>query len=100
MQQAAAARAAELDELAQNMAAAQQKLADELRWVDEEHMRTQSEAETKVSTSLEAIRTDTSSSIEHIVNPLIFEELLNSNLIHQVKLLPSPSDDVSVTFFF
>ena len=36
------------------------------RWVDEEHVRVQSEADSKVSAALEAIRTDTGASIAEL----------------------------------
>ena len=47
LSQAAAQREVEIGEIAEVQAAAQQKLSDELRWVDEEHMRNRAEDEGK-----------------------------------------------------
>jgi hypothetical protein len=52
----AAGRAADMGEVAEAQAAAQQKLSDELRWVDEEHMRCRAEDESKFSTSVKSVR--------------------------------------------
>ena len=45
-------------EVSELIAASQQKLSDELRWVDEEHMRCRSEDESKVSTTLGGLRAE------------------------------------------
>ena len=66
MAEVATAREAEMVELAEAQAAAQQKLSDELRWVDEEHMRCRAEDDSKVTSSVEALRQETSASIAEI----------------------------------
>ena len=64
--QAAAAREAEVVELTEAQAAAAQKLSDELRWVDEEHMRCRAEDDSKVTAALEAVREETSGALDEL----------------------------------
>jgi len=64
--EAAAAREVEIAELTEAQAATAQKLSDELRWVDEEHMRCRAEDESKTSAALEAVREETSSDLAEL----------------------------------
>ena len=64
--EAAAAREAEVVELAEAQSAAAQKLSDELRWVDEEHMRCRTEDDVKVTAALDAVREETSAAISEV----------------------------------
>ena len=64
--EAQAAREAEVVELTEAQAATAQKLSDELRWVDEEHMRCRAEDDQKVSAALEAVREETRGALEEL----------------------------------
>ncbi|KOO21484.1 hypothetical protein Ctob_001958 [Chrysochromulina tobinii] len=64
--EAQAAREVEVVELTEAQAATAQKLSDELRWVDEEHMRCRAEDDQKVSAALEAVREETRGALEEL----------------------------------
>ena len=66
LSQQAASREAEVAEIAEVQAAASQKLSDELRWVDEEHMRCRAEDESKVGASISTLRSELSGSLAEL----------------------------------
>lgn len=66
LSQAAAQRETEVAEMAEALAASQQKISDELRWVDEEHMRCRSEDENKVSAAMALMRQEIEASLAEL----------------------------------